>query len=482
MSDVAPGRNPAQKRSRRRFCFLGCLSVPVAGLLILSVYATVQSVQSGRIVPFPEISTSPEWVAEGLPGLSVGGWWRSESIVHASQGGLTATDTDNGQQLWQLETDPGVCDVAEEPVDGVGVVLLDGDHVDPDPLSFEEDNPQRSCDNVLAVDLDDGTELWRSGPLLEGGDPEERYQEELDVSVHEDGVVVRVDDELRGLDLSDGSQTWSHPELTADGTSCPTVDLAARDDTRATAVADCGFGEQISVHVVDAGDGAETSSFAFDRETHETGDELAPTALLNTNPTVIYLDLGHRRGPERDHDPDLTESGADDPHWEQWLVFDDEGALISSTENHLHMMRDHDAEEPQLLFTEDRLYKGTDSGCTNSVYSHDLADSTELWETSMRGDDHRPVAVQDNQLLTIRGGGPSGDKCTSLAPTRSWQLYTLDTETGEAQPLTQQMSSHGRPQPDQVWWRGEHVYFIEQEAPGPLSESPEDRSPSIIAF
>ncbi|WP_017611426.1 PQQ-binding-like beta-propeller repeat protein [Nocardiopsis xinjiangensis] len=207
--------HPDQKPSRRRSYCLGCLVLPLVGVVVLSVYATVQSFQSGRIVPFPELSASPEWTAEGLPGRSVGGWWSEERIVQVSEEGLTAVATDGGEQLWRLEPDTRVCGLAEEPAEGVGVVLLDGDHEDPDPPSLEEEDPARSCDDVLAVDLDDGSELWRSGPLLESGLPESRHREELDVSVHEDGAVVRVENELLGLDLADGSRSWGQPATVA---------------------------------------------------------------------------------------------------------------------------------------------------------------------------------------------------------------------------------------------------------------------------
>ncbi|MBE3001733.1 PQQ-binding-like beta-propeller repeat protein [Nocardiopsis sp. HNM0947] len=427
------------------------------GALVLSVLAMVQS---GRIVPFPEVSQSPEWTAEGLPGEDVGGWWSDDRIVQISEGGLTAVATDDGEELWTLEPDTRVCGMAEEPSDGVGVVLLDGEHVDPDPRRTEED-PERSCDDVLAVDLDEGSELWRSGPLLEDGDPEERYLEELDVSVHESGVVVRVDGELQGFDLSGGSRSWSHEGFTVDGTPCPATDLLGKDGTHTMVAADCGAGDQISVHTVDAGDGEETSSFAFDRGPVEIDRDLASTTLLNADPVMVHLDLGHRRGPERDHDPDLTDDGFDDPHWEQVLVFDESGGLTWSRADTWGNVGDHIHDGPPLLFGEDRVHMRAGTACGGSVHTHDLSDGRELWETSWDGDDHAAVAVQDGQLLVIRGGGPSDDKCRFLTGPREWQFYVLDARTGEAEPLTRQMKDIERPEADQVWWQDGRVYFIE---------------------
>lgn len=462
--------HPDQRPLWRRSCCLGCLALPLVGVLVLSVYATVQSFQGGRFVPFPEVSGPPEWTAEGLPGENLGGWWAEERIVQVSEEGLTAVSTADGEQLWRLEPDTRVCGTGEETAGGIGVVLLEGDHEDPEPRPNQEEDPARSCDEVLAVGLDDGNELWRTGPLLEAGNPEERYREELDVSVHGDGVVVRIEDELRGLDAADGSRLWSREELSAEGSSCPAVGLGTRDSERAVSVADCGLGDQLSVHVFDARSGEDSTAFTYERAPAEF-DDGESTVLLNSDPVVVHLDLGHRRGPDLDHDPEETESGFDDPHWEQTLVFDDDGAFTALAREQ-HWVVERTGSEPNMLFTDDRLYTSPSStSCSADVEAHDLETGEELWTATMDGSQHRVLAKHGEHLLVIRDETAQVDLCDAFTPTRQWQFYLLDTATGEGEPLSNQLGGFDQPEPGQVWWHGEHVYFIEE---------PVGRGPSTV--
>ncbi|NYH55769.1 outer membrane protein assembly factor BamB [Nocardiopsis arvandica] len=465
--DASRSPTPSHRGCRR--WFLGCLVVPLSVLLVaVLVLSIVKGLQNGHIAPFAEIQGSPLWSAEGTEGEVVGGWATTEAAIYGAEGGLTALDTETGDELWRLDLPGTVCGMSDEALDGFGVVLLEGD-TEEEAGPDEEDAPARSCDVALLVDTTTGEEVWRTDPLAD----EAFEQAGLLFSSGSrseqvgDQVLVRAGGELVGLDGGSGEELWRRGEFRAGEALCPAADFLARRATEVVVVADCGIDGSVTVHVADAATGEDVSAFEFPRGRSQPNmDSVRRTRLVATDPVHVAIDLGHHFGAGSEgYAPDSD----GEPHEnEPVLAFDDDGTLRHEIDVGASIFGPP-SRESAFVVDDGRLYtNSTNPSCTNDIRAHDLDTGELLWETGVGDPGPQVVDVRDDKLLVMLDGDGSFGECSMLGPEWDWQLYTMDTATGQEEPLSAPLAGVRQPRATELWWRGDRIFQLEH----PIGDGP----------
>ncbi|MEV2274707.1 PQQ-binding-like beta-propeller repeat protein [Nocardiopsis sp. NPDC049922] len=467
----------APKRGCLRW-FVGCLVAPVCVVLVFILVMSVRSgIREGHIVFSPEVWGSLRWSVEGPAGEVAGGWRTDDAMVYGAEGGVTSVDIGNGDERWRLEPAETVCGMSDEARDGFGVVLLEGDtEEEPEDPDDEEgarapdpdESPALSCDTALLVDTDSGEEVWRTGPLADEDfeEPDLLFSRGSGVAQVGDQVLVRAGGELVGLDAASGEELWRRGPLNADEASCPAADFLARDASEVVIVADCGIDESITVHVADPATGEDISAFEFPRgQSSPNTDSVRQTFLVATDPIHVRVDLGHRDGAGSEgYDPDQDNGASQEP--EPVLAFDDDGRLRNELDVSGSLVGTAGQERPYVV-EDGRIYTSTDdSSCSNDIRAHDLDTGDLVWETAISDPGTSVIDVRDGRLLVMLDGDGSFGECHMLGRAWDWQLYTLDTATGEDSPMSGPLSSVRQPQASDLWWADDRIVQVDRAVSG----------------
>lgn len=454
--------------------FIGCLLAPVSVVLVFILVITFRNgIHEGHIVLSPEVRGVLLWSAQGPAGEVAEGWRTGGVLVYGAEGGVMAVDTGNGGERWRLEPSETVCGMSDEARGGFGVVLLEGDtEVEPQTSDDGEgartpdpdENPARSCDTALLVDTDSGEEVWRTGPLADADfeKPDLLFSRGSGVAQVGDQVLVRAGGELVGLDAASGEELWRRGPLGAGEVSCPAADFLARDVSEVVIVADCGIDESITVHLADPATGEDISAFEFPRgRSSPNTDSVGQTFLVATDPIHVRVDLGHRRGAGTEgYDPDQDNRASQEPR--PVLSFDDDGRLRNEFDISGSFSGLAGRENPYVV-EDGRIYTSTDNpSCSNDVRAHDLDTGDLVWETAISDPGLSVIDVRDGRLLVMLDGDGSFGECHLFGPAWNWQLYTLDTATGEDSPLSPPFSGLRQPKTSDLWWTGDRIIQVDR--------------------
>lgn len=144
-------------------------------------------------------------------------WLVGENVVRAQADGMLAYRLSDGGQAWGVPAPDGtsLCVAAQAATEGRTAVAAGSDN---------------SCNTVAGIDLNSGKLAWRAkfpAPVREGRDP----LTAPDLAVAGQQVVVRSEDTLIGLSLTDGRQLWrTTGKKLLPGRGCGFKDMRAADD------------------------------------------------------------------------------------------------------------------------------------------------------------------------------------------------------------------------------------------------------------
>jgi outer membrane protein assembly factor BamB len=143
-----------------------------------------------------------------------GSWLTDQAIVDGRPDGLIAYGIADGAQLWGLRAPTGLraCQMSATVSDHIAVIGYGPD--------------QYTCDQVAAVDLTNGKQLWRAD-LADHSRISARLTDPS-ISVSGDIVAVRTATDVRIYGLTDGKPHWATPKQNGlAATTCTTHGVAA---------------------------------------------------------------------------------------------------------------------------------------------------------------------------------------------------------------------------------------------------------------
>ena len=174
---------------------------------------------------------SVDW-QKTLPGTGVGMWTTSDSVVIATQDGLTAYSISHGQRLWSWDppTGDGLCAMSPTTSQGLGVVAY-GATSGPDAGATVQvvvigsgsgsTVPELNCTDAQAIDVGTGKAAWAQPvDLTQGQSPifSSTTANELSISA---GFVVAPygQNGLISLNAATGARLWASSQLDGAGVS-----------------------------------------------------------------------------------------------------------------------------------------------------------------------------------------------------------------------------------------------------------------------
>lgn len=180
-------------------------------------------------LPFPERQES------GLTTFDqhdlFGTWLVGENVARAQGDGVLGYRLSDGGQAWGVPAPDGtsLCVAAQAATEGRTAVAVGSD---------------TSCDTVAGIDLNSGALTWRvrfPAPVREGRDT----LTAPDLSVAGQQVIVRSEDTLIGLSLTDGRQLWrTTGKKLLPRRGCGLKDMRAADDLVVVSYG-CSLGGQV---------------------------------------------------------------------------------------------------------------------------------------------------------------------------------------------------------------------------------------------
>ncbi|MFF8407841.1 outer membrane protein assembly factor BamB family protein [Streptomyces omiyaensis] len=232
-----------------------------------------------------------------------GAWAVGDTLVRSRSHGVTGFDARSGAERWSWTPSGGaaICSVSRGAEDGVALVAQ-GRPSAPDDESVADG---QGCATVVALDLEDGRELWRTARTPSGGG----IGDEKDVVAVGGGLAVvrdefaywgypwadeqpgfvRPDRALRALDLRTGKPRWTAamPE------DCvPHRVAAARNQVLALVVCER---KDVRLAAFDPADGGHrwTSALSRTRTVDPVGND---SWFLSADPAVVSVDGLDLRG------------------------------------------------------------------------------------------------------------------------------------------------------------------------------------------
>ncbi|KAB2350876.1 outer membrane protein assembly factor BamB family protein [Actinomadura rudentiformis] len=209
-----------------------------------------------------------------------GAWATAKLVVRVRTDGAIAYDLGNGTQSWayQVPEPHVVCTMAETAADGIGLLAYGSD--------------KGPCNQVAAVDLTSGKELWKTGlgKVMRYWRPGATGI----LATSTGSAVLPTDRGLRGLDLRTGQArwTWKAPKscvfdsglnaLTASGAAVATTVQCGPDAAKTT------------VAVVDPRTGALRWSAPL-----PTAAKAEDTSVVSADPVVVYSKEPGERGRQQ---------------------------------------------------------------------------------------------------------------------------------------------------------------------------------------
>jgi hypothetical protein len=214
------------------------LRITVAAAAVIAALAATSLILHANhdFGPWPNSRTtavgSIDW-RKTLPDAGVGMWTTSDSVVVATENGLTAYSISNGEKLWSWAppSGRGLCAMSPATSEGRGVVAYGARDVSGTGVA-DEGLP---CTAAQAIDIETGKAAWPEPVDLTQGEGPIFAQVAMDELSISGGFVVAPYGEsgFASLDAKTGALLWTSnqlPEFGADGLdSCPHHDAQALD-------------------------------------------------------------------------------------------------------------------------------------------------------------------------------------------------------------------------------------------------------------
>ncbi|MFF8691401.1 PQQ-binding-like beta-propeller repeat protein [Streptomyces sp. NPDC015144] len=401
---------------RRWTAYRPLIALGVA-LAALGGFGTTFLANSGHL-PFFSMVTAWQTPYDSAPsGGGAGVWLVDDTVVRSRFDGMTGYDVRSGAKRWEHAV-PGRTEVCAVDTDTTTAVTLLA-HRAAGPV--KERGNGKGCGTVVAVDLADGRELWRTAGERTGGgavvgvghglgvflDSREASRDTSRDTVRDASRVARHDGgRLRAVDLRTGAARWT--------AALP----------KGCALGDLGLSAQRLVAAMDCADGAVLTAFGpadgevrwtVPLDTRRGADRGAGLSVVSADPPTV------RAGGEAvlSFSPDGRPRGS-------IPVVGDRGRIVRTAVDHGRL----------LTITS---YRNGPGGARERLVAFDLASGDELWRRDV-GDGPGNVEaldVTDGRVTTVRTDWEHGDT-----------LYVHDAATGDEKDdrtFRDQVADYGNP-------------------------------------